>query len=357
MGEDLKSKVNGMYKLLEIEMDGLFKRLLLLKKKKYAAVTVVEKNGKLEEAVETKGLDLVRRDWCDLSHDASNIVLRFIFADTTREETVDNIHEYLARVGKEVREKIIPIEKYVINKGLTKNPSEYADKDSQPHVQVALRMQRNGLTAKVGDTIPYVICVGEATSVGKRAYHIDEVTKEGSGLEIDLEWYLANQVHPPVARLCAPIEGTDNSRLAHALGLDSKKYFQNTADVQLEEERLYTMDSQLPDEERFKMVEKFKPKCNHCQVEFEFTGLVRMSDPGRLECEFICPNVDCEQLISAKYFCLQMRNMIRKLEKKYLDQQVICDEQTCRTKTRMHGVFGRKCLVHKCRGMLSLEVF
>lgn len=72
MGNLLKKRVNDLYKLLEIDIDGFFKHMLLLKKKKYAALLVEEKpNGELVETVETKGLDLVRRDWCDLSHDVS----------------------------------------------------------------------------------------------------------------------------------------------------------------------------------------------------------------------------------------------------------------------------------------------
>ena len=38
VGERVKSKVNVLYKTLEIEIDGVYKTLLLLKKKKYAAV-------------------------------------------------------------------------------------------------------------------------------------------------------------------------------------------------------------------------------------------------------------------------------------------------------------------------------
>lgn len=72
IGYDLKKKVNERYNLLEIDLDGFFKHMLLLKKKKYAALLVEERDGKLIESVETKGLDLVRRDWCDLSHDVSS---------------------------------------------------------------------------------------------------------------------------------------------------------------------------------------------------------------------------------------------------------------------------------------------
>jgi DNA polymerase alpha subunit A len=40
MGNELKKEVNKLYKCLEIEMDGVFKSLLLLKKKKYAALKI-----------------------------------------------------------------------------------------------------------------------------------------------------------------------------------------------------------------------------------------------------------------------------------------------------------------------------
>ena len=68
MGKKLKGEVNQLYKCLEIEIDGIFKSMLLLKKKKYAAL-VVENFGTADEKITTelKGLDMVRRDWCPLS--------------------------------------------------------------------------------------------------------------------------------------------------------------------------------------------------------------------------------------------------------------------------------------------------
>jgi DNA polymerase alpha subunit A len=72
IGETFKQRVNQNYKQLEIEIDGFFRHTLLLRKKKYAALLVKEKpNGSLQESIEVKGLDLVRRDWCDLSHGVS----------------------------------------------------------------------------------------------------------------------------------------------------------------------------------------------------------------------------------------------------------------------------------------------
>ena len=38
IGQQIKKLVNKHYKLLEIDLDGVFKTMLLLKKKKYAAI-------------------------------------------------------------------------------------------------------------------------------------------------------------------------------------------------------------------------------------------------------------------------------------------------------------------------------
>jgi DNA polymerase alpha subunit A len=60
--------VNDRYKLLEIDLDGVFQRLLLLQKKKYAAVKM---EGMDKTSVEIKGLDMKRREYCALSKNVS----------------------------------------------------------------------------------------------------------------------------------------------------------------------------------------------------------------------------------------------------------------------------------------------
>lgn len=73
LGAKIKKAVNERYRLLEIELDGIFQKLLLLKKKKYAALVVEEEtaDGRIVTKLETKGLDMVRRDWCPLSVETS----------------------------------------------------------------------------------------------------------------------------------------------------------------------------------------------------------------------------------------------------------------------------------------------
>ena len=56
-------------------------------------------------------------------------------------------------------------------------------------------MKAKGLAAKVGDTIPYVICEGDGGGlIAARAHHPDEVLKEGSGLKIGEATFLMKQL-------------------------------------------------------------------------------------------------------------------------------------------------------------------
>ncbi|CAI5989407.1 unnamed protein product, partial [Closterium sp. NIES-65] len=95
----VKKEVNKRYKLLEIEMDGLFRSMLLLNKKKYASVKLVlgssEPPKVLREVSEHKGLDIVRRDWSVLSKEIGGFCLKQILSGRPREEVVESIHNEL----------------------------------------------------------------------------------------------------------------------------------------------------------------------------------------------------------------------------------------------------------------------
>lgn len=119
LGQKIKKAVNERYRLLEIELDGIFQKLLLLKKKKYAALIVEEEraDGTFTTRLETKGLDLVRRDWCELSVDASTRILDEIMrGDSRDEEVATRIHESLRQVAADLEANKIPLEKFIISK-------------------------------------------------------------------------------------------------------------------------------------------------------------------------------------------------------------------------------------------------
>ena len=174
MGKKLKSEVNVLFKCLEIEIDGIYKSMLLLQKKKYAAL-LVENFGTADEKITTelKGLDMVRRDWCPLSKKVGNFVLKEILSGKQREDVVMTLNEYLSTIGSDMKNQRTPLADYIITKQLTRALSEYSDPKSLPHVQVALRMKAQGKSDSdlVNNFIPYLICNTEAPKEkGKKLY-------------------------------------------------------------------------------------------------------------------------------------------------------------------------------------------
>lgn len=124
LGEQVKKEVNKLYKTLELEIDGIFRTMLLLKKKKYAAITVEQKrNGEIVFGREEKGLDLVRRDWCIQSKDTGRYVLdQILSTEQEKEVTVSNILANLEELAEKMRDGQISLDKFVITKGLSKHP-------------------------------------------------------------------------------------------------------------------------------------------------------------------------------------------------------------------------------------------
>ena len=112
---------------------------------------------------------------------------------------------------------------------------------------------KGGKKLKAGDTVAYVICDdGSQLAATQRAFHVDEV-RESSELKVDTQYYLAQQLHPVVSRLCDPLEATDAARIAQCLGLDPEQYRRA-----IRTESSNDNSASLKDEERFRQCEKFQ---------------------------------------------------------------------------------------------------
>lgn len=242
LGNQVKNNIKEKYKLLEMEVDGVFKTLLLLKKKKYAYLKYeppYDNNSKL--IPEYKGLDLVRRDWCEISKQTGLLLLNIILSDGNKEDIVNLIFDFLKTLAIKMDGNEFPISDYEITKQLTKNVEDYTDARALPHVKVAKRLKEKGdMTIKANAYIPYVICINKrdtenanmnynevqhkSNSLADRAYHPKEVIENPETLHLDLNWYKENQILSSVSRLCKHIEEIDMYRLAACLGIDASKY-------------------------------------------------------------------------------------------------------------------------------------
>jgi DNA polymerase alpha subunit A len=174
-GYELKKEINNQYRsrgILEIDVDGIFRSLLLLKKKKYAADKLqnlddIQKSKDISKArfgIELKGLDIVRRDWSGITKNCGKDLVDLVLANDNKavdsdDDVVSKIYEYLARLKEDIEKNRISTSQYTIFKQLNKSPKSYNDK-GQPHVVVAKRMQAKGFTDEqlVNHFIPYIIC-------------------------------------------------------------------------------------------------------------------------------------------------------------------------------------------------------
>ena len=297
-----------------------------------------------------------RREFCMLSKDASVFVLDQILSGDPTETVIEQIHEYLRELGEDTRNSKLPLESFVIHKRLGKNPEDYPDAKGQPHVQVALRMKKKGVSARSGDVIPYVFCrpEGEAASTrsaqADRAYHPDDLRRADSKLTIDYKYYLSLQVLPPVERLCESIEGTDKSRLAECLGLDTSRYAAITASEAVDEGGAFaTLESQVAAEERYKECAPLEFHCRACGHRTRFEGLwngrsILAGDHLR------CASQQCRTRINLPSLSIQLQQQISEFISQYYAGWMQCTDSGCGLRTRMTGVFAKKCLAPGCQG-------
>jgi len=204
--EAIASYVNGLLpEGIELDFEKIFRRFLPLTKKRYAAWSFVHGAEKWEDGIETKGIETVRRDWCPLVgrtvQDILNIVLK-------GEDTKKALEYFRGIVSKLVRNEI-PIKSLIITKTMTKSAAAYAG--VQPHIELAKKMQsRSPVDAPgIGDRIGYVIVKGTQL-LSKRTE--DPVYVIEHGLQVDSQYYIENQLLPPLERLFSAL-GIEKNQL------------------------------------------------------------------------------------------------------------------------------------------------
>lgn len=343
IGSNIKQIVNKTYKCLELDVDGIYKYLLLLKKKKYAAVTISKVGDDYKCIQELKGLDIVRRDWSKLAVIAGKFILNEILSDKPMDERIENIHMKLEKVKDDLLGGVTHPSLLEITKQLTRSLNEYSDASQLPHVTVAMRMnkQRNR-NFKRGDVVGYIICEdGTSAAAMKRAYHLDELKDPANKdkLKPDVEYYLSQQVFPVVFRICEPLEGTDACRLAVCLGLDPKKF--KSLGALKDGERDYGDGEavQKTITQKYRLCHRFEFTCVTCSTKNPVaSGFKR--DGGRYKSVFEkCCNDSCT-VLPQQYLPAIVNELtlaIRGDVKRFYERWMICDNPICNQNTRLYS--------------------
>lgn len=339
IGHKIKAEVNKLYRQVELDVDGVFKYMLLLKKKKYAAVTISQlPSGEFVTSQELKGLDIVRRDWSQISAEAGKFILSQILSDMPPDNRIEAIHAHLNKLREDLEEGRVPLQLLAITKQLTKNPEEYVDHKSQPHVLVAMRLnQRGGKRIRQGDTVSYVICDdGSNESAMQRAYPLEEL-KTNKSLKVDIKYYLSQQIHPVVSRLCEPIDGTDSARIAECLGLDPTSYRRQLQRAEENEDIGLGEKTVLDVQERFRYCDRFKLRCSNCSKETMIDSPFRKTETGEYELVLEkCINPECA--FSPMQHLAPIQNALtlamRSYVQRYYTSWLTCEDPACPQRTR-----------------------
>ena len=202
--EYINSKLPGT---MELEFEGYYKRGIFVTKKRYA---LIDEKGR----VTVKGLEFVRRDWSNIAKVTQKKVLEALLV----EGSVEKAKKIIQDVIKDLREKKIKKEDLVIYTQLTKDPKEY--KTTAPHVEIAKKLMREGKRIKVGDIIGYIIVKG-TKSISERAKLPEEVDID----DVDVNYYIDNQILPPVLRIMEAVGVSKNELKKEGAQLTLDRFF------------------------------------------------------------------------------------------------------------------------------------
>ena len=231
LGEEIADFVSdNLPGVLNLKFEKIFRSFLILSKKRYAGWSFEKVDGKWKDKIVMKGIETVRRDWCDLVGKTMKEVLSTIL----KEADIQKAAKQFRNVAQGLAEGKVPLEDLTVVKGITKPLSAYDG--VQPHVELAKKiLERNPAFGNiVGARIGYVIIKGNAL-ISKRAEDPEYVKKYN--LEIDADYYIQNQLLPPIERIfevcgISAAELLEGSKQKSLLDMFKKKEpAQKTADI------------------------------------------------------------------------------------------------------------------------------
>ncbi|WNY26697.1 DNA-directed DNA polymerase [Methanolapillus ohkumae] len=183
---------------MELEFEAVARRAVLIAKKRYAQWLFERTGSGWSDKIKVKGMETVRRDWCELTSDTMNRVLELVLI----EGNVDEAAKYVRQVTSNLRSMNLKENPEFINKlVLTKNYSKKTDnyKNKQPHLTVVEKIKkRTGISTPIGTRVPFVITSGKGLFV-ERAEDPEYVLK--NNVPLDVDYYIKKQILPPVERI------------------------------------------------------------------------------------------------------------------------------------------------------------
>jgi len=181
---DFLKKVNeSLPGIIELELEGFYKRGVFVTKKRYAMISE-------DDRMVVKGLEFVRRDWAALAKKTQEAVLEAILRDGSKEKAAKIVRE----VTKNIFEGKVDLDDLIIYTQLTMPIEQY--RAIGPHVAAAKKLRTKGAQIEPGMIIAYIEAKGTG-SISERAVPVEDF----KGMKYDADYYVENQVLPAVMRI------------------------------------------------------------------------------------------------------------------------------------------------------------
>jgi len=175
----VKDKLN-----MEIRPDKIYERILFTEaKKRYAGLLP-------DGTLDIVGMEVVRGDWANVAKNVQEKVLELVLKEKSPKRAIEFVRHYI----RDLREGRFELRDFIIWKTLMKPVEEYEVR--APHVEVAKKLLKEGWELTLGDKVGYVITKGPG-----KLFEKAKPQSMASAEELDLEYYLSNQIIPAALRI------------------------------------------------------------------------------------------------------------------------------------------------------------
>jgi DNA polymerase I len=183
---------------MEIEFESFAKNALFIAKKRYALWIMSQEDGEWKDTIKIKGMETVRRDWCDLTSKTLKTVLEMVLKRGAIEDAIQHVRGVVDKIRNvDFTKDSDFMDELTLTKRFSKSKKSY--KNKQPHLTVIRKIkERTGITPPIGERIPFVIVAGKDLIV-ERAEDPSFVREKN--ISIDVEYYVKKQILPPVERI------------------------------------------------------------------------------------------------------------------------------------------------------------
>ena len=161
-----KIVTSSLQKPMELVFDSFGRRAIFIAKKRYAVLVWEKSNGVMKEKLRVKGMETVRRDWCELTTKTVEKVLELVLKEGKVDDAVELVKGTINSIRTiDARKDSKLFEDLILTRQYTKKVESY--KNRQPHITVIEKSRKRGIIANVGDRIPFVIIAGKGLFVDR----------------------------------------------------------------------------------------------------------------------------------------------------------------------------------------------